>query len=60
MELSPDDIKEFVDAWEADFAERLTGDVAQAEARRLLRFFATFVNTVLSQRKDAGHEGRQT
>jgi hypothetical protein len=50
MELSDEDVKEFVDLWEAEFGERLTMEIGRAEAKRLLDFFVTISNARLSNR----------
>lgn len=39
MQLTPDDIESFIEAWRADFDEQLSRERAESEARRLIAFF---------------------
>jgi hypothetical protein len=52
MQLTPEDISSFVEAWEADFGERLSFDVADSEAQRLIAFFLSLAEARLD---DAGN-----
>ena len=53
MQLTDDDIKDFIDAWRSDFGETLSADAARSEALRLLDFFAWLVEELASRGKGA-------
>ena len=44
MELSDEQVREFIEAWEADFGETLSFDAARSEALAFLDFFAWMVD----------------
>jgi hypothetical protein len=58
MQLTPEDISSFADAWEADFGERLSLDVADSEAQRLIAFFLSLAEARLDDAGNAaaGHD----
>ena len=58
MDLSDEDVKEFVDLWEAEFGERLSLDVGRTQAKRLLGFFVTLANANLRQRDVVANKER--
>jgi hypothetical protein len=43
MQLSEQQIRDFIEAWRADFGETLSAEAAQSEAIRLLDFFAWMI-----------------
>jgi hypothetical protein len=47
MQLSDEQIGEFIEAWKADFGETLSIEEARAEALRLLDFFGQFAEGLL-------------
>ena len=53
MQLSDEQVKDFIDAWKADFGETLTVEDARAEALRLLDFFGQFSEGLERIRKQA-------
>lgn len=52
MELSEDDIREFITAWKNDFAEVLSEGEARHEASRLLDFLLLLARPLPSERGD--------
>ena len=53
MQLTPDDISSFIDAWEADFDERLSPEAADSEAQRLIAFFLSLAEARLDSAGNA-------
>ena len=54
MQLSDEHIKDFIEAWQADFGEMLSVEAARSEALRLLDFFAWMVEELGFQERQAG------
>ena len=48
MQLSDDQIEDFVRCWKSDFGEVLASEMARAEAMRLLDVFAELVDVIAS------------
>ena len=59
MQLSDQHIKEFIEAWKADFGETLTASEARAEATKLLDFFAQFAEGLTRIRQQARDAAKQ-
>lgn len=59
MQLSDQHIKDFIEAWKADFGETLTAAEARAEATRLLDFFAQFAEGLALIRQEPRDEATQ-
>jgi hypothetical protein len=53
MQLSDEQIKDFIEAWHADFGETLSVETARSEALRLLDFFAWMVEELGFQERQA-------
>jgi hypothetical protein len=53
MQLSDEQIKDFIEAWKADFGETLPDEEARAEALRLLDFFGQFSEGLARIRQQA-------
>ena len=53
MQLSDEQIGEFIEAWKADFGETLSIEEARAEALRLLDFFGQFAEGLARIRQRA-------
>jgi hypothetical protein len=47
-EFTDKQVQNFIDAWEADFGERLTIEEARSELSRLLHFFLTIARSISS------------
>ena len=53
MQLSDEQIRDFIEAWHADFGETLSVEAARSEALRLLDFFAWMVEELGFQERRA-------
>ena len=53
MQFRDEQIRAFIDAWQADFGETLSVEAARSEALRLLDFFAWMVEELGFQERQA-------
>jgi len=50
VQLTKEDIQEFIEMWKKEFGEDLSPETAESEAKRLITFFLTLAEAKLEAR----------